>query len=65
MWLPCAEGEELKALEEQVDAVWKKRMAEGDPVEAYLQRDKVGHLTCVLGSSVAAQNVTEPRRYQL
>ncbi len=43
-WLAHAEGKELKALEEQVDAVWKKRLTAGDPVEAYLQRDKVRKL---------------------
>lgn len=28
-------------MEEQVDSVWKKRMTDGDPIEASLQRDKV------------------------
>ena len=51
-WLAHAEGKELKALEEQVDAVWKKRLTAGDPVEAYLQRDKVRNLvpSCVENS---------------
>lgn len=39
--LTHAESKELKAMEEQVDSVWKKRMTDGDPIEASLQRDKV------------------------
>ena len=39
--LSHAESKELKALEEQVDSVWKKRMTDGDPIEASLQREKV------------------------
>ena len=40
-WRHAAEEKQLKALEEQVDSIWKPRLTAGDPFEGSLQNARV------------------------
>jgi len=37
----CAEEQQLKTMEEQVDNIWKPRLTAADPFEGSLQKERV------------------------